>query len=173
METTKWTIDPTHSEVGFTVKHMMITKVNGTFDAVNATIESNADFKNAYLEATIETASINTRNEQRDGHLKSPDFFDVENHPVISFKAELPELKSGTIQGEFTMHGVTKTIPLNLDFYGEVTDPWGNKKTGLSFESTINRKDFGLGWNAALEAGGVLVSEDVKLRGELQFVKNA
>lgn len=173
MGKTKWTIDPTHSEVGFTVKHMMITKVNGTFDTVSATIESEVDFKNAYLEATIETASVNTRNEQRDGHLKSPDFFDVENHPVIAFKAELPELKSGTIEGEFTMHGITKTIPLNLDFYGEVTDPWGNIKTGLSFESTINRKDFGLIWNAALETGGVLVSEDVKLRGDIQFVKNA
>lgn len=173
MSTTKWTIDPTHSEIGFTVKHMMITKVNGTFDAVNAVIEAEEGFKNAYMEATIETASVNTRNEQRDGHLKSPDFFDVENHPVITFKAELGELKSGKIEGEFTMHGVTKKIPLEVDFYGEVTDPWGNKKTGLSFESVINRKDFGLGWNAALETGGVLVSEDVKLRGELQFVKNA
>jgi polyisoprenoid-binding protein YceI len=170
---TTWTIDPTHSEVGFTVKHMMITKVNGTFDAVNAVIDAEDGFKNAVIEATIETASVNTRNEQRDGHLKSADFFDVENHPIITFKAEVSELASGTLNGEFSMHGVTKTIPLNIDFYGEVTDPWGNKKTGMSFEATINRKDFGLVWNAALETGGVLVSEDVKLRGELQFVKNA
>ena len=171
MSTTKWTIDPSHSEVGFSVKHMMFTKVTGTFDAVNATVEAEDGFKNVVIDATIDTASVNTRNEQRDGHLKSGDFFDVENHPQITFKAELPELKSGKIEGEFQLHGVTKRIPLDIEFHGEGKDPWGNEKAAFSFESSINRKDFGLTWNSALETGGVLVGEDVKLRGEIQLVK--
>lgn len=172
MSTTKWVIDPTHSEVGFSVKHMMFTKVNGTFDDVEASIETEGDsMNNAKINATIQTASINTRNEQRDGHLKSADFFDVENHPTITFNATADEFKSGKITGDFTMHGVTKPIELDVEFHGTAKDPWGNEKAAFSFESTINRKDFGLGWNAALETGGVLVSEDVKLRGDLQMVK--
>ena len=171
MATNNWAIDPTHSEVGFSVKHMMFTKVTGTFDNVNATVKADEGFKNATIEATIDADSINTRNADRDGHLKSGDFFDVENHPKITFKAEIPELKSGTIEGEFSMHGVTKRIPLEVEFHGEGKDPWGNQKAAFSFESSINRKDFGLTWNSALETGGVLVGEDVKLRGEIQLVK--
>lgn len=171
MATNNWAIDPTHSEVGFSVKHMMFTKVTGTFDTVNATVKADEGFTNATIEATIDTASINTRNADRDGHLKSADFFDAENHPTITFKAELPELKSGTIEGEFSLHGITKRIPLELEFHGEGKDPWGNEKAAFSFESSINRKDFGLTWNSALETGGVLVGEDVKLRGEIQLVK--
>jgi len=171
METNTWAIDPTHSEIGFTVKHMMFTKVNGTFDTIEATINAEEGFKNATINAKIDATSVNTRNEQRDGHLKSADFFDTEKHPDITFTASVPELKSGTIEGEFTMHGVTKRIPLDIEFHGEAKDPWGNEKAAFSFESTINRKDFGLTWNSALETGGVLVGEDVTLRGEIQLVK--
>ena len=173
MSTTKWTIDPSHSEVGFSVKHMMFTKVTGTFDAVNATVEAEDGFKNVVIDATIDTASVNTRNEQRDGHLKSGDFFDVENHPQITFKAELPELKSGKIEGEFSLHGVTKRIPLDIEFHGEGKDPWGNEKAGFTITGKINRTDYGLNWNAALETGGVLVSEEVKLFAEIQLIKEA
>ncbi len=171
METNTWAIDPTHSEIGFTVKHMMFTKVNGTFDNVEATIKAEEGFKNATINAKIDATSVNTRNEQRDGHLKSADFFDTETHPDITFTANVPELKTGTIEGEFTLHGVTKRIPLDIEFHGEAKDPWGNEKAAFSFESTINRKDFGLTWNSALETGGVLVGEDVTLRGEIQLVK--
>lgn len=171
MSTTKWVIDPAHSEVGFSVKHMMFTKVNGTFDQVDATVEAEDGFKNVTINALIDASSVNTRNEQRDGHLKSGDFFDVEQFPSITFKATADELKSGNITGEFNLHGVTKELPLKIEFHGEGKDPWGNQKAAFSFESQINRKDFGLTWNSALETGGVLVGEDVKLRGEIQLVK--
>ena len=166
-------LDGSHSEVGFTVRHMMITKVHGTFDEVAATMEAEEGFKNAKLEATIQTKSVNTRSEDRDNHLRSADFFNVEQYPVITFKATVAELKSGKLEGEFTINGVTKNIALDVEFFGEAKDPWGNVKVGFSFEGSINRKDFGLTWNAALDSGGVLVSEEVKLRGDLQFVKQA
>ena len=171
MSTTTWALDPAHSELGFSVKHMMFTKVNGTFDAFEASLESNEDFTAATLKGKIEVASVNTRNEQRDGHLKSPDFFDVENHPAIEFAAENVSLTGGTIPGTLTMRGVSKPVELHVEFHGTGKDPWGNTKAGVSFKTTINRKDFGLNWNAALEAGGVLVGEDVTIRGEIQFAQ--
>lgn len=171
MSTTTWALDPAHSELGFSVKHMMFTKVNGTFDAFEASLESNEDFTAATLKGKIEVASVNTRNEQRDGHLKSPDFFDVENHPAIEFAAENVSLTGGTIPGTLTMCGVSKPVELHVEFHGTGKDPWGNTKAGVSFETKINRKDFGLNWNAALEAGGVLVGEDVTIRGEIQFAQ--
>lgn len=171
MSTTTWALDPAHSELGFSVKHMMFTKVNGTFDAFEASLESNEDFSAATLKGKIEVASVNTRNEQRDGHLKSPDFFDVENHPAIEFAAENVSLTGGTIPGTLTMRGVSKPVELHVEFHGTGKDPWGNTKAGVSFETKINRKDFGLNWNAALEAGGVLVGEDVTIRGEIQFAQ--
>ena len=171
MSTTTWALDPAHSELGFSVKHMMFTKLNGTFDAFEASLESNEDFTAATLKGKIEVASVNTRNEQRDGHLKSPDFFDVENHPAIEFAAENVSLTGGTIPGTLTMRGVSKPVELHVEFHGTGKDPWGNTKAGVSFETKINRKDFGLNWNAALEAGGVLVGEDVTIRGEIQFAQ--
>ena len=171
MSTTTWALDSAHSELGFSVKHMMFTKVNGTFDAFEASLESNEDFTAATLKGKIEVASVNTRNEQRDGHLKSPDFFDVENHPAIEFAAENVSLAGGTIPGTLTMRGVSKPVELHVEFHGTGKDPWGNTKAGVSFETKINRKDFGLNWNAALEAGGVLVGEDVTIRGEIQFAQ--
>lgn len=172
MSTTTWTLDPLHSELGFSVKHMMFTKVNGTFDAFEASLESNDDFTAATLKGKITVASVNTRNEQRDGHLKSPDFFDVESFPTIEFNADNVSLTSGKVNGEITLRGVSKPVELHLDFHGTGKDPWGNTKAGVSFETKINRKDFGLNWNAALEAGGVLVGEEVTIRGEMQFAQS-
>ncbi|MFY7991392.1 MAG: YceI family protein [Fluviicola sp.] len=172
MSTTTWTLDPSHSELGFSVKHMMFTKVNGTFDAFEASLESNDDFTAATLKGKITVASVNTRNEQRDGHLKSPDFFDVESFPTIEFNADNVSLTSGKVNGELTLRGVSKPVELHLDFHGTGKDPWGNTKAGVSFETKINRKDFGLNWNAALEAGGVLVGEEVTIRGEMQFAQS-
>jgi polyisoprenoid-binding protein YceI len=168
---TTWTADPAHSEIGFSVKHMMFTKVTGTFDSFEAIVNAEDDFSNAVISGKIDATSVNTRNEQRDGHLKSADFFDVEQFPTIEFSATTAQLSSGKIDGEFTLHGVTKPISLEVEFHGVGADPWGNTKAGFSFSSKINRKDFGLGWNAALEAGGVLVGEEVSLRGEIQLAK--
>jgi polyisoprenoid-binding protein YceI len=171
MSTTTWALDPAHSELGFSVKHMMFTKINGTFDAFEASLESNEDFTAATLKGKIEVASVNTRNEQRDGHLKSPDFFDVENHPSIEFAAENVSLTGGRIAGTLTLHGISKPVELHVEFHGTGKDPWGNTKAGVSFETKINRKDFNLNWNAALDTGGVLVGEDVTIRGEIQFAQ--
>lgn len=172
MSTTKWTIDPSHSEIGFSVKHMMISRVRGTFNSFNATIEAEEGFKKPVISAEIDVNSIDTRNEDRDNHLRSADFFDVEVFPTIKFHATPESLTSGNITGTFDLHGVTKEIPLKIEFYGEGKDPWGNHKVGFGFETEINRKDFGLTWNSTLEAGGVLVGENVKLEGEIQLIKS-
>ena len=166
---TKWNLDPTHSEITFSVKHMMISKVKGQFKTFNAEIESeDENFKNAKVNATIQTDSIDTNNADRDAHLKGEDFFNSGNYPTITFESN--SLNEG-VTGTLTMNGITKPITLEVDFGGIGQDPWGNTKAGFSFEGKIKRSDFGLNWNAALEAGGVLVSDDVKIAGELQFVK--
>ena len=166
---TKWNLDPTHSEITFSVKHMMISKVKGQFKTFNAEIESeDENFKNAKVNATIQTDSIDTNNADRDAHLKGEDFFNSRNYPTITFESN--SLNEG-VTGNLTLNGITKPITLEVDFGGIGQDPWGNTKAGFSFEGKIKRSDFGLNWNAALEAGGVLVSDDVKIAGELQFVK--
>lgn len=166
---TKWILDPSHSELTFKVKHMMISNVKGAFDKFTAEIDSEDDtFKNAKVTATIEAASIDTNNADRDKHLTSPDFFDVEKFPEITFTADsLGE----DITGELTINGITKPVKLEVDFGGINTDPWGNVKAGFSVEGKISRKEWGLNWNAALETGGVLVSDEVKVAADLQFVK--
>lgn len=166
---TKWNLDPTHSEITFSVKHMMISKVKGQFKAFNVDLESEDDqFSKVNVKADIKTESIDTNNADRDTHLKSADFFNAEQHPSITFEADS---LNDDITGNLTINGVTKPIKLDVDFGGIGQDPWGNTKAGFSFEGKIKRSDFGLNWNAALEAGGVLVSDDVKVAGELQFVK--
>ena len=175
MAKTKWNLDPTHSELGFKVKHMMITNVSGSFGSFNANVETeDDDFSTANIEFTIDVASINTGNEQRDGHLKSGDFFDVENHPQMKFVSTGVAKKGDNefeISGDLSLHGVTKTVTFKAENGGSGKDPWGNHKTGFTLEGKIKRTDFGLNWNAALEAGGVLVSEDVKINGELQLTR--
>jgi polyisoprenoid-binding protein YceI len=168
---TKWNLDPAHSEITFKVKHMMISNIKGNFTNFNAEIDADDDtFANAKTTATIQVDSISTHNADRDNHLKSAEFFNAEANPTITFESTA---LNNSITGNLTINGVTKPVTLEVDFGGINVDPWGNTKAGFSFEGKINRKDFGLNWNAALEAGGVMVSEDVKIAGELQFVKQA
>ncbi|KFE99236.1 hypothetical protein IX39_00725 [Chryseobacterium formosense] len=168
---TKWNLDPAHSEITFKVKHMMISNIKGNFTNFNAEIDADDDtFANAKTTATIQVDSISTHNADRDNHLKSAEFFNAEANPTITFESTA---LNNSITGNLTINGVTKPVTLDVDFGGINVDPWGNTKAGFSFEGKINRKDFGLNWNAALEAGGVMVSEDVKIAGELQFVKQA
>ncbi len=175
MATTKWTIDPTHSEIGFKVKHMMFTNVSGKFQEFEAVAETEDEgFENTSFEFKANAGSITTGNSDRDTHLKSGDFFDVENFPELTFKSsDYKKRSNGTyvLTGDLTLRGVTKPIALDVEFHGTAVDPWGNKKAGFGLNGKINRKDWGLNWNSALEAGGVLVGEEVKLNIELQFVK--
>lgn len=166
---TKWNLDTTHSEITFKVRHMMISNVKGAFNTFTAEVEAEDDtFKNAKVSATIQTDSIDTNNTDRDTHLKSADFFNAEQNPTITFEsASLAD----DVTGHLTINGVTKPVQLEVEFGGINQDPWGNTKAGFTFEGKIKRSDFGLNWNAALETGGVLVSDDVKIAGELQFVK--
>lgn len=173
--TAKWVLDPVHSELTFKVKHMMITNVKGEFK--NFTVETDGDdIVKSSITVTIDASSINTNSEQRDGHLKSADFFDVENHKEISFQSTSFKQKDDDeyeLKGILTIKGISKEVSLAVEFGGINKDPWGNEKAGFSINGKINRKDWGLNWNAALETGGVLVSEDVKIAGEVQFVKQS
>lgn len=176
MATEKWTVDSAHSEVGFTVKHMMISKAKGTFDKFDAVIEADVeDLTDSKVEVTIDAASINTRNEDRDNHLRSADFFDVENHPTITFVATDVKRKGDSeydVTGDLTMNGNTKPVNLDVTFEGQSKDPMGGGMVaGFSGVTQISRKEFGLTWNAAVETGGVLVSDDVKIHFELELHK--
>lgn len=175
MATTKWAIDPTHSEIGFKVKHMMFTNVSGKFKSYDATIVTEGDnFENANMEFSAEISSIDTNNADRDNHLKSVDFFDAENHPRLSFKSASftkKDEENYELTGDLNLRGITKSVVFPVEFSGLLTDPWGNTKAGLNIYGKINRKDWGLNWNSALETGGVLVSEEVRLNIELQLIK--
>lgn len=167
----KFTIDQSHSEIGFKVKHMMFTNVSGRIGMYNATIEADNDaLENANIYFEGDASSISTGNTDRDNHLKSEDFFDTENHPKIKFKSTSFD-PQGKLKGDLEIRGVSKPIVLDVDFGGIGKDPWGNIKLGMTLTGKINRKDWGLNWNSALETGGVLVSDEVKLIIDLQFVK--
>ena len=166
---TKWNLDQSHSEITFKVRHMMISNVKGSFTNFTAEMEAEDDtFKNAKVKATIHTDSISTNNADRDTHLKSEDFFNVQANPQITFETDS---LNNEISGNLKMNGVTKPVQLDVEFGGINVDPYGQTKAGFSFEGKIKRSDFGLNWNTALETGGVMVSDDVKIAGELQFVK--
>ncbi len=175
---TTWNIDPVHSVAEFKVKHMMISNVKGQFTGVSGTLAfDESDVTKSKIEATIDAASVNTREAQRDAHLKSADFFDVENFPTLGFRSSRVS-RSGDgelkVEGELTIHGVTKTVVFEVE--GPTApgkDPWGNTRIGISATTKINRKDYGLTWNAALETGGILVGEDVTITLDVQFVKAA
>jgi len=174
MATTKWVLDPTHSEVTFKVKHLMFTNVSGQFTKFEATAEAEDDnFDNASFSFSADVDSVNTNNTDRDGHLKSADFFDAAQFPALTFKSTAVANDGGDLKvtGDLTVHGVTKSVTLDAEFGGIQKDPWGNIKSGFSVTGKINRKDFGLTWNAALETGGVMLGDEVKLALELQFVK--
>jgi polyisoprenoid-binding protein YceI len=176
--TTTWQIDPAHSSANFSVKHMMIAKVHGGFEKLSGKLIYDAnDVSKSSIEAEIDAASINTREAQRDTHLKSADFFDVEKFPTIIFKSKRVE-KAGAdnlkITGDLSIHGITKEVVLDAEKMSpETKDPWGNIKIGTSAATKIKRKDFGLSWNAALETGGVLVGDDITIQLDLQFAKLA
>jgi polyisoprenoid-binding protein YceI len=174
--TTTWNIDPVHSVAEFKVKHMMISNVKGQFTRVKGTLTTNeADLTQAHVEAEVEAASINTRDEQRDTHLKSADFFDVEKFPSLSFKStRITRVTDGELKvaGDLTIHGVTRNV--SFDVEGPTPpgkDPWGNTRRGLSATTKINRSDFGLTWNAALETGGILVGDEITITLDVQFIK--
>lgn len=171
-----WNIDHAHSTIGFKVKHMMFTNVKGQFEeyTASATTTNEDNLTGAALHFEAKAASINTDNKDRDNHLKSADFFDVEKYPTLKFESTAITQKSGNdyvVEGNLTIKDVTKSIKFNAEYSGKLTDPWGNTKSGLIIEGSINRKDFGLNWNSALETGGVLVGEEVKFDIEVQFIK--
>ncbi len=174
--TTTWNIDPVHSVAEFKVKHMMISNVKGQFTRVKGVLTlDETDLTNSRVEASIEAASINTREDQRDAHLKSADFFDVEKFPTLSFQStRVSRVADGeqAVAGELTIHGVTRNVVFTVE--GPTApgkDPWGNTRIGLSATTKISRKDFGLTWNAALETGGILVGDEVTITLDVQFVK--
>jgi polyisoprenoid-binding protein YceI len=174
--TTTWNIDPAHSAAEFKVKHMMISNVKGKFTGLAGKLSLNdADVSKSSIEASIPVATVNTGDEQRDGHLKSADFFDVEKFPNMTFTSirVVPNgAGEGKVTGELTLHGVTKLVTFEVEGPSQpAKDPWGNTRIGLSATAKINRKDFGLVWNAGLETGGVLVGEDVTISLDVEFIK--
>lgn len=171
----KWVVDKSHSLVEFSIKHMMFATVKGQFTEFEGVIEGDpADLTTATFSATIKTASINTRDQQRDDHLRSADFFDAENHPEITYVSR-QVTKTGEnsykILGDLTIRGVTQPVELTAEMTGTGKDPWGGTRMGVSAEGKISRKDFGLTWNAMLETGGILVGDEVRLHIEVEAVK--
>jgi len=177
MNTTKWVIDPAHSEIQFKVKHMMITTVTGSFKEFKSEVQTDGDdFATAKVIFEASAASVFTNAEQRDAHLRSGDFFDAENFPVIKFVSasmENIDEENWQLTGNLTIRDTTKPVKLDVEFGGVGKDPWGSTKAGFSINGKLNRKDWGLNWNAALEAGGVLVSDEVRIYAEVQYAKQA
>jgi len=172
-----WKIDPAHSEIEFKVKHLMITNVTGHFAEYDATLESGAeDFSDAKISFEANVNSVSTKNAQRDEHLKGEDFFDAANHPKLSFTSTgvtKKDEENFVLNGDLTIRGVTKPVQLNVDYNGITVDPWGQTKAGFELTGKINRKDFGLSWSATTEAGGLVVSDEVRLILGVQMVKQA
>ncbi len=178
MATTKWGIDTTHSEISFRVKHMMISNVTGWFESFTAEAETeNDDFTAAKINFSADTSSVNTRNEARDNHLRSGEFFASEEFPKMSFIATGYE-KNGSdntysLKGNLTIRDITKPVTFAVEFGGVATDPWGNLRAGFEINGEINRTDFGLTWNAVTEAGGIVVSDAVKIHSHVELIKQA
>jgi len=166
-----WAIDPTHSEVGFVARHLMVTKVRGSFTDVTGTVQVGQDIGDSVANVTIKTASVSTGTADRDTHLRSADFFDVDTYPEITFVST--SYDGDTLTGDLTIKGVTKPVTLDVEFNGVATDPWGNDKAAFEATGELNRTDWGLTWNANLEKGGVLVSEKIKLVIDVQLAKQA
>ncbi|MEI2731951.1 MAG: YceI family protein [Dermatophilaceae bacterium] len=164
-----WTVDPSHSEVGFVARHLMVTKVRGRFGQVAGTVTIAETFEDSSVTATADIASVSTGNADRDAHLRSADFFDADNHPQMSFTSTA--VGPDSLQGDLTIRGVTRPVRFDLSFEGVAADPWGNTKAAFEATTTVNRKDWGLEWNAALEGGGVLVSDKVQIVLEVQLLK--
>jgi polyisoprenoid-binding protein YceI len=169
---TKWAIDPTHSEITFKVKHMMISTVTGHFQEFDANLETDNDnFVDASINFSAKIDSINTKNADRDGHLKSDDFFNAEAYPEMTFVSK--SFDGETLVGDLTIRNVTKEVALDVDLNGIAVDPYGQTKAGFEIKGEISRKDFNLTWNAVTEAGSIVVSDKVKIQVEAQFIKQA
>ncbi len=170
-----WTIDPVHSEVGFTVRHMMVSKVRGTFTGFSGEIITGASPLDSSVTADIELSSITTGNEQRDGHIRSADFFEVEKYPVMSYRSTgVRKQGSGyVLDGQLTLKGVTRDVPLTLELNGFGPDAYGGTRAGFSATAEISRGDFGVNWNAAIEGGGVVISDKVTIQLEIEAVLKA
>ena len=172
-----WQIDPAHSEIHFSVRHMMISKVRGHFERFSGTVNLNEQNPaQTTLEVQIEAASINTRDEKRDGHLKSEDFLDAENHPYLTFKSKRVDVtgdESAKLIGDLTIRGVSKEVSLDVTYEGQAKSPWGTVSAGFSASANIDRTEWGLTWNQALETGGILVGDEVNINIELELIKQA
>ena len=170
-----YTVDPTHSRIGFVARHAMVTKVRGSFNEFEGSGHFDAENPtSSHLHLTIKAASIDTRNADRDGHLKSNDFFDMETYPEIVFAStavEQIDAESYRVTGDLTIKGITNPVTVDVEYTGSAVDPYGNTRVGLEGKTTVNRKDWGISWNAALEAGGVLVSEKVTLEFEVSAIR--
>lgn len=177
MTTHRWNIDNTHSGINFSIRHMVVSKVRGRFTKFSGTLTlGDADLTRSNVEVNIDAASIDTGVADRDTHLRSPDFFDVANHPELRFRStQIEKLGSDRyrVLGTLTIHGVTRDVTLDVDYGGQAKDPWGNERVGFQARTSLNRKDFGLEWNQVLEAGGVLVGDRVEIELEVQAVKAA
>lgn len=170
-----WKIDPSHSEIQLSVRHMMVSKVRGHFGSFSGEVDFNEENPAASsVEVTIDAGSISTRDEARDGHLKSPDFLNVEEYPALRFKSNRVEVvndKKGRIYGDLTIRDVSREVVLEAEYTGQAKSPWGTTSAGFSATTSFDRKDWGLGWNQALETGGILVGDKVDVSIELELVK--
>ncbi len=169
-----WTIDKSHSAVAFTGRHLMVTKVRGTFPIAEGVITIAEDPAQSSVEVVIDLAGVESGSADRDGHLRSADFFDTENHPTATFRSTRLVWGGGVeagLEGELTIKGVTKPVTLDVEYGGVAADPWGGVRAGFSATAEVNREDWGLGWNVALEAGGVLVSKKIKLEIDVEAVQ--
>lgn len=169
-----WKFDSAHTLVGFSARHMMVTTVRGSFAPPTGKLEFDPEHpENAQVEATIDTTTVNTGVTDRDNHLKNPDFLEVDKFPTITFKStkiEVTDDNEGKVTGDLTVHGVTRPVTLKVEYLGQVNSPFGDKRAGFTASTKINREDFGLTWNVAMEAGGVLVSKDIKIELEVEAV---
>lgn len=175
MATTKWAFDPTHSELGFKIKHLMITNVSGAFKKFDVIVEIEGEnFSTAQIEAKADMSSIYTSNEQRDVHLRNADFFEVEKYPELIFQStriEKVNHERFDLYGTLRMKGVTRPVKLDVEYSGITNDPWGNERAGFTISGKIKRTDWGVSFNALTEAGGVVLSEEVKIHSEIQLIK--
>jgi polyisoprenoid-binding protein YceI len=175
MRTERWEIDSSHSGVHFSVRHLVIAKVRGTFARWSGTVDvPGGDFSKATVAVTIDASSIDTGVEQRDAHLKSPDFFDVAQHPELRFVGKRVQARSGgdvDVVGDLTIKGITREVVLHVEQHGQAKDPWGNLRAAFTAKTSIDRRDFGLTWNQVLEAGGVMVGDRVEIEADIEAVK--
>ena len=167
-----WDIDPGHTDLAFTGRHFMVTKVRGRFTGVTGTVEIAEDLRDSRVDVTIDMATVESGNETRDEHMRSAELFDVATYPTATFRSVAVDWKGsrGTVHGDLTIHGVTKSVPLEVEFEGYVRDPWGGDRAIFSARTRVNREDFDVTWNVALEAGGVLVSKEIQIEINLETV---